>query len=182
MAMLNKKHRRWFNALACKALVKNERLLSDKSIQFIRKLKIFMQIYGAYFVHGTPPDSATTYIFKVSEKSLPAIFRQVNLKVCFIGHTHKLQTIAYNGKDLVKEELLEGVITLSDDCNYIINVGSVGQPRDDNSDAKYIIWDSNINTIEAKFISYDIDMAAAKILKAGIPKKFARQLYRKDRI
>jgi diadenosine tetraphosphatase ApaH/serine/threonine PP2A family protein phosphatase len=73
--------------------------------------------------------------------------------------------------------LSEGELTLQKNLQYIINVGSVGQPRDGNNNAKYVIWDTSSQSIEMKFIPYDIATTARKILEIGFPEFNATRLW-----
>ncbi|MEA1992472.1 MAG: metallophosphoesterase, partial [Thermodesulfobacteriota bacterium] len=73
--------------------------------------------------------------------------------------------------------LPEGPTRLQTGQKYIINVGSVGQPRDGNNKAKYVIWDTCSQRIEVRFIPYDIAVTANKILKFGFPDFYARRLW-----
>ena len=70
----------------------------------------------------------------------------------------------------------EGLIKLRQDVKYIINVGSVGQPRDNNPKACLSIFDSSKNTIEIKRVGYDTEGAKNKILKAGLPESLGYRL------
>ena len=69
-------------------------------------------------------------------------------------------------------------VILDPQFKYIINVGSVGQPRDGlNHDAKYIIWDDEARILEVMFVPYDARSTAAKILNLGWPEYLAKRLY-----
>ena len=98
-------------------------------------------------------------------------------RLCFVGHTHALEIVEYNGDDLEYSDLSEGLVALDADKKYIINIGSVGQPRDGNNASKYAIWDSSNNNVEIKFISYDIDAVVQKIKAAGLPENHAQRLW-----
>jgi diadenosine tetraphosphatase ApaH/serine/threonine PP2A family protein phosphatase len=60
---------------------------------------------------------------------------------------------------------------------YIISAGSVGQPRDGNNKAKYLIWDSVAETVDVKFVDYDIAAVVEKMKAAGLPQKLAQRLW-----
>jgi diadenosine tetraphosphatase ApaH/serine/threonine PP2A family protein phosphatase len=66
---------------------------------------------------------------------------------------------------------------LSEGRRYIVNVGSVGQPRDGNNSAKYVIYDAGANTIEVRFIPYDIAAVVEKIYAAGLPRVHGDRLW-----
>jgi diadenosine tetraphosphatase ApaH/serine/threonine PP2A family protein phosphatase len=72
--------------------------------------------------------------------------------------------------------LAKNLININRESQYIINIGSVGQPRDSNNNAKYIIWDTSKYSIEVKFIPYDIPSVIKKIIAAGLPEDHAIRL------
>jgi diadenosine tetraphosphatase ApaH/serine/threonine PP2A family protein phosphatase len=59
---------------------------------------------------------------------------------------------------------------------YFINVGAVGQPRDNNPRSAYVIYDMDAGTIELRRLDYDIATAQRKILAAGLPERLAERL------
>ena len=63
-------------------------------------------------------------------------------------------------------------------ASYIVNVGSVGQPRDCDPRACYVIYDTDIGIIETKRVSYDVGKAQEKVMKAGLPPYLAERLGR----
>lgn len=176
LAVIDQKFLTWFNPLARRSLLKTIDMLSEETIRFIYGLKPFM-IYGEYrFVHGFPPDSATTYLFHVAEDELLHAFNQMKEKICFLGHTHRLEIIGFNGRSITRSRFTQNVIDLNTADRYIVNTGSVGQPRDGDNHAKYVILDTVKNTIEAKSIPYDIALVVNKIIKAGLPTEHAVRL------
>jgi diadenosine tetraphosphatase ApaH/serine/threonine PP2A family protein phosphatase len=96
-------------------------------------------------------------------------FELLKTKVCFVGHSHipgvfikdKYNRIYYHS---------ENTIIVGKDEQCIFNVGSVGQPRDDNPDAVYCVYDTDGQKVEFKRIKYDIQAARKKIIDAGLPK------------
>ncbi len=101
-------------------------------------------------------------------------FYLMDRSVCFIGHTHRPQIfIQKDGRLFFPNELS---IELSAGCKYIVNVGSVGQPRDSNPMACYCIYDTDLNMIEVKRVAYDIKSAQRKIIEAGLPEILAYRL------
>jgi diadenosine tetraphosphatase ApaH/serine/threonine PP2A family protein phosphatase len=58
----------------------------------------------------------------------------------------------------------------------LVNPGSVGQPRDGNPDASYVIWDVEADTVEFRRVPYDREPAKRAILEAGLPPRFAYRL------
>ena len=176
LAVTDQNYLDWFNPLARWSLLKTIELLSEKTINFISGLKPFLVQYGCRFVHGFPPDSATTYLFEVSEDELQLTFNNMNERICFIGHTHRLEIIDFNGQLITRTPLTKNMINLNKEHQYIINIGSVGQPRDGNNNAKYVIWDTSSCNIEVKFIPYNYNTVVNKIITAGLPIEHAIRL------
>lgn len=176
LAVIDQNLLTWFNPLARRSLLKTIEMLSEKTINFISKLKPFMIANGYRFVHGYPPDSATTYLFQIAEDELRQTFKRMKEKICFVGHTHRLEIIGFNGKSITRSPLIQNIVHLNSTHRYIINIGSVGQPRDGDNHAKYIILDTGKNSIEVKFIPYDIASVVNKIMEAGLPTEHAVRL------
>lgn len=97
-------------------------------------------------------------------------------RICFLGHTHRLEIIDFNGQIITRASLTNSITHLERSHQYIINIGSVGQPRDGDNCAKYVVWDSMNDTIEVKFISYDIVSVIDKIIATGFPIEHAVRL------
>lgn len=164
-----------FNPQAQKTAMITRELLSEGSIERIQKWPTTMEVMGALAVHGFPPESVHKYLFEADESEIINVWNQINNNLCFVGHTHGLELIAYDGHNVVTYPLKEGGWLL-DTRKTIVNVGSVGQPRDGDKSAKYVIWDTKMNALTVCFVPYDAKSAAAKILKAGLPEINARRL------
>ncbi len=164
------------NPIACKSLQMTIAMLSEESLAFVTGLEHFLVSCGSRFVHGCPPDSPTTYMFEISNVKMKNIFGQYKERLCFTGHTHNPEIVEFDGDFVVRTLLKKGVTSLDKGKRYIINAGSVGQPRDINNKAKYVIWDTANDSIELKHISYDIESVAGKIIRAGLPSINATRL------
>ncbi len=167
---------KWFNPVALESLKKNIELLSNSSIRYISGLEKSLVFHGCRCVHGFPPSSPTLYQFQASEDRTRDAFEEMEETICFTGHTHILEIIDFDGNMITREPLLMGETRLSADKKYIVNIGSVGQPRDESNHAKYVVWDSEKAIIDVRFIPYDIVGAVNKILKAGLPRVHALRL------
>jgi predicted phosphodiesterase len=167
----------WFNPLAAESLRKTIKMLSPESIRYLKSLKTHFLHQGSRFVHGFPPDSPKTYLFQVSRKKISQYMSEMVEKICFLGHTHELRIIEFDEDGLHFELLKRGVFKLKEGGRYFINVGSVGQPRDGDNRAKYVIWDTEKKELEVRFIPYDIASVVEKIKTAGLPEAHARRLW-----
>jgi diadenosine tetraphosphatase ApaH/serine/threonine PP2A family protein phosphatase len=133
--------------------------------------------HGCRCVHGYPPDSVTAYLFQVSDRELVRSLRGATEAVCFVGHTHDLAIIGLGSEGLLRLPLGPGLTPLVGAPRWIINVGSVGQPRDGNNKAKYVIWDPGQKTIEVRFVAYNIAVTAGKVTERGFPEWCGRRLW-----
>jgi predicted phosphodiesterase len=167
----------WFNPLAQASLRKSLTMLSSDSIDFIAQLPNHMVCAQCLCVHGYPPDSVRTYLFQKSMEALLATFKDMSEPVCFVGHTHDLEIVVFDGRRVERRPLQSGPITLNAKDRHIINVGSVGQPRDGNNNAKYAIYDTDRRELDIRFVPYDIATTAAKIKAAGLPESHANRLW-----
>jgi len=168
---------KYFNPLARQSLEKTIPLLSGESLRFLGRLKHSRIRYTCRFVHGFPPDSVRTYLFQVSDGTIKSVFEKITENLCFIGHTHLPAIVAFDGRSVLRRGFEKGRIALDRNRRYIINVGSVGQPRDGDNHAKYAIWDSDKGQLELRYVSYDIGTVAAKITALGFPEAHARRLW-----
>ena len=177
LALLDPSYLSWFNPLARESLDKIGRTLSDTSRQGLSDLPKSRVVHDCRFVHGFPPDLVTTYLFEVSPVKIQKTFNAMSERLCFVGHTHRLELIEFDGDQVSRSMLMQGPIQLDSQKRYIINAGSVGQPRDTTNHAKYVIWDQSTDCLDVRFVAYDYVSVAIKIVTAGLPKAHAERLY-----
>jgi len=176
LAVIDKTLREQFTPIAYKDLKHTMKFLSPDTVQYFNNLERCLIVNECLYVHGCPPKSVTTYLHWLNESELEAILKTLPLGLSFVGHTHRLECVMYNGKKITRMQLEEGFQPIEDNVKYIINVGSVGQPRDGNNKAKYVIWDDNQKTIEIRFVAYDVSVTMEKIMESGFGKKNALRL------
>ena len=177
LAFLQPERLAWFNPTARRSLSLTIERLSDNSQDFISQMSTVHVAHGCRFVHGFPPDSATTYYFELAQASTREVFDTYAEKNCFIGHSHDLVLMTYRQDKLEVQQLSNGQIRLEPDTRHIINAGSVGQPRDGDNTAKYLIWDTTADLLQVRYVPYDIAAVAQKIIDAGLPKVHAARLW-----
>ena len=175
LGIVSRSERSWFNPTAQKGLALTASLLSPDSLAFMAGLPRFILLAGARFVHGFPPDNVTTYLFQAADDRLASWFDRGE-SLTFVGHTHELMLLLRDGAGIERRELGSGRIGLANrPC--IVNAGSVGQPRDGNNNAKYLIWDTDGNTVDVRFVPYDIAATVAKIRERGFPEFYGSRLW-----
>ncbi len=176
-AVIVPKDRCWFNPNAREALVITEKLLSDDSRAWLPGLPLTFIQPGLYGVHGCPPESVRRYLFSLSDRQLRQVFQGLENRVCFVGHTHLLHHVTFDGEQLHRQDLTEGQYWLDPACQHIVNVGSVGQPRDGDSRSKYVLWEPDHRLLTVRCVHYDIAVTAKAILALGLPEQYARVLW-----
>jgi predicted phosphodiesterase len=177
LALVDSRYLDWFNSLAQQSIALTSKLVSPNTLEYCRGLPKAMTINECLCVHGCPPDSALTYIFEPSIGELIKIMQRMTERMCFVGHTHSLEIFEYNGLTINNTTIKTQNVHLTADHKYIINVGSVGQPRDGSNSAKYVIWDDESQDLEIRFVAYDIAATADKILRLGWPRFLADRLW-----
>jgi len=177
LAIVEPRYQDLMNPNARESILLTQRLISAHTVNYMKGLKASLVFHGSLCVHGCPPESVITYLFQVSRAKLKEIFLSMKERICFVGHTHNLGIIQFDGEKMTRRPLSKGVFPLKGKQSYIINVGSVGQPRDGDNRAKYVIWDSASRQVDVRFIAYDIARTASRILELGFPEFNARRLW-----
>lgn len=181
LAMAGGNYRQRLNKSALESIFITETLLSPPVRAYLKSLPPVLIRDGIRFVHGCPPDSIETYLVFPEASRLRRIFSMYKERLCFFGHTHQLAIFELDPATtrIADMELLPGRFELRADRRYLINVGSVGQPRDGiNNFAKYVVYDRANSAIEVRQIRYDAEKTAEKIIKLGFPEFNAQRLLR----
>jgi len=177
LGLIDQDHGLHFNPAALLSLRLTRKFLSRNSFDYIRGLPKTLTVAGALCVHGCPPDSVTRYLFDVPDGDLALILGNLPKRVCFVGHTHELKLVTCHEGKVSRAPLPEGILRLAAGPRYVVNAGSVGQPRDGNNNAKYVVWDTEAETLDVRFVPYDIAATVRKILAGGFPEYNAQRLW-----
>ena len=162
-----------FNPAAKKSVLWTQNQLLPEDIGFLNGLDLVFKNNEFIMVHGMLSEpECFHYMTHMSE--VEETFRLMDRPLCFIGHSHVPQMILCSGG---KAQCLDTLtVKVDPESKYIINVGSVGQPRDGNPMAAYCIYDTDTRVVEVKRATYDIQAAQNKIIKAGLPRSLAERL------
>jgi len=158
----------YFNFEAGKAICWTSSRLKSTERDFLLSLKLVYRNTDLTLVHGTL-DNPEAFDYMLNVYSSRSSFQLLDNNICFIGHSH-LPDIFIQDKDSSISRIKASRITIEEGKKYIINVGSVGQPRDGDSRACYCIYDTTPKEVVFKRVAYDIEAARGKIIKAGLPK------------
>jgi len=163
---------------ARQALDVHAELLTEENTAWLKGLPYKRRIEEANvdLCHGSPVRiEEFDYIFAPEQaRECLSIYDEM-AQLTLIGHSHLCKVFAL-GEDTV-EELPANDFHLEDDKKYIVSVGSVGQPRDYDNRASFVVYDSDAKKFEFKRIEYDIESAAEKVLGAKLERNFAHRLY-----
>lgn len=154
----------WFNDDAQEAIRINRGQLSPASIKWLVSLptELRLELDGLKIVvyHGSPTNPLTSYIFPGDAEAHADRFLHITgADVLILGHTHVPHRVERGGR-------------------LMLNPGSVGQPRDGDPRASYLILETDPLRAEHRRVEYSVDATAEAIDSAGLPHRFATRLYR----
>jgi len=168
----SEEHLEGFNPAAAEAVNWTRKQLTEDDRQWLRELKYTRMVTNFTIVHATL-DGPQRWGYVFDKLAAAASFTYQNTSVCFFGHTHV--PVAF-----MKDSMVRGgtysKFKLEPGKKYFVNVGAVGQPRDNNPKAAYVVYDTLEATIELRRLDYDIAAAQKKILAAGLPERLAERL------
>lgn len=171
----------WFSPAARASALWTQATMKPENLDYLRALEHGpVRVNGFEMAHGSPLDEDE---YVVTEQDVAQIAPYLDAEVTFFGHTH-LQGGFLCHRNGVKRiyrtqsEVDEQTIALDIDALYLINPGSVGQPRDGDWRAAYAIYDSVQRLITFFRVPYDVQSAQRKILDAGLPEMLAVRLTR----
>jgi diadenosine tetraphosphatase ApaH/serine/threonine PP2A family protein phosphatase len=155
-----------FNPLAQKAISWTAEELTQESKEYLQSLPETIEIDDCLLVHSSPSDPLMwRYIFSIDDARME--FHHFSGKICLVGHSHQPLTFIHHKGSVIAHT--GHSVEIEDPNRYIINVGSVGQPRDLDPRAAYGLYDTEKKTIEIRRVEYDVNAARAKIVQAGLP-------------
>jgi predicted phosphodiesterase len=152
--------------------------LDSDYIDWLNELPFTYEVGGVQFVHAsleTADGTSWPYILD-SQTAMFHFFMQMS-HFCFYGHTHIPLLFTIKKGQVVFELLTTRKFPKKPIEKFLLNPGSVGQPRDFNSKAAVTVFDTKTHEIELYRINYDIAAAQDKIIKAGLPTALAERLH-----
>jgi predicted phosphodiesterase len=162
-----------FNLHAKTAIDWTAKVLTEADISFLKQFPLTSAFKddSIFLVHSTPKEPANwDYLMDIRDAEIN--FRFFKEEACFLGHSHKPAVIELSPEGKIRR--YDNSAEIKKGHRYIINVGSVGQPRDGNPDAAYAIYDMDF--VEIKRVSYDILLTQKKMGKAGLPHHLIKRL------
>jgi diadenosine tetraphosphatase ApaH/serine/threonine PP2A family protein phosphatase len=154
-----------FNSMARTAIEWTADVLTKEHKDYLSVLPYTLELEGALFVHASPHEPEQWH-YIISPMDAHKNFYAFTEQICFVGHTH---AAAVFGEDVWARNVEQGK-------RFIVNVGSVGQPRDMNPRLSFGIFDTAEWKYENVRSEYDVETASEKIRAAGLPRMLADRL------
>lgn len=175
-AFVKKKYRDWLNFQAKENNEETEQLLSAENLQYCKELPASIIVDDFCFVHGFPPESFLTYLKNCADEVITELFASGGQRLYFTGHTHTLSVVYERDGGIMRRKLACGEMPLDQNGKYILNCGSVGQPRDGNRKAKYLLFDPGEYILEVVCLDYDVEKTIEKVTLRGFPAVYGTRL------
>jgi diadenosine tetraphosphatase ApaH/serine/threonine PP2A family protein phosphatase len=174
LGVLNKKESTYLNPGAYQACIWTRRYLTKNNLNFLASLPIDKVDDNFYWVHSSPFEPKKWH-YVSTLKSAEQNFKFFKQAICFLGHSHLPAIFEKNNNNKVCLHE-SSKMTLNPESRYIINVGSLGQPRDGNPDPVFVTYDSVSYVLEFHRFSYNFVTTQQKIIASGLPYTLADRL------
>jgi len=166
-----------FNPVAATAIQWTKKKILKRNLNYLSKLKKGPLIVDENITicHGAPFDE-DYYIF--GDFDAAEAFYYTKTSICFFGHTH-FPFVYRLKKNLIDGFLVQAkrkIIKLEKNVKYLINPGSIGQPRDRNPSLSFAIFDSKLMQVNFYRVKYDVEKAKKRIIEANLPPTLAERL------
>jgi diadenosine tetraphosphatase ApaH/serine/threonine PP2A family protein phosphatase len=166
---------RTFTYYAYAAMEWTKKHLSEEEKNYLASLPLSLVLEDLFFTHSSPSDiEQWPYVFPDNEFAVFEAFNSIVHWLNFVGHTH-WPSIMYQEDDKIILHPL-GSVDLNKENYYLVNVGSIGQPRDFDPRSCYSIYDTDAQKIHLIRVEYDFTLTQKKIVDNGLPIFLAERL------
>jgi predicted phosphodiesterase len=155
-----------FNEYARRAIDWTREILSPASVNILKRLPLILTEGDITWVHATP-EAPSEWYYILTYTDAHRSFQVLKGSLCFIGHSHVPVVFTKKEEKISLEDATDVII--EPDKKYIINVGSVGQPRDGDPRASYGILDTDEPRFQLKRLPYPVDVVQEKMKKENLP-------------
>jgi len=164
----------YFNDIAVAGILWARQQVDPEVFEWVAGLPHVIRGSSYELVHASL-DEPMNWEYVMSQFDAERHFECQQSLTCFCGHTHS-GMIWRQGRRIYSKTPSNRKFKLPERQKVLINVGSVGQPRDGNPKASYVLFEPEARTVQFRRVSYDISSAQVKILQAGLPEKLANRL------
>ncbi|MGD0272464.1 MAG: metallophosphoesterase family protein [Gaiellaceae bacterium] len=163
-----------FTPVAAAAVTWAKEHLSESARAYLAALAPMSRVSGCALFHGSPRGPVWAYVLKPSE--IADSFARTGEPLLLVGHTHAAMAASLMNRQLVLERADAGAIVDLTRGRWLLNPGSVGQPRDGDPRAAYLLLDLDAGRAEFKRVEYDVERTQIEIQKLGLPEQLAARL------
>jgi diadenosine tetraphosphatase ApaH/serine/threonine PP2A family protein phosphatase len=163
-----------FNPDAAAASVWTREQLSEESRAFLQALEPTAEVEGAQLFHGSPRDPVWDYV--LDELVALESFALTNAQVLLVGHTHVSTALVLHSEGLDGGHAPDGLETRLDEGRWLLNPGSVGQPRDGDPRAAFLELDLEARSARFRRVAYPVSRTQEEIRTRGLPDSLAERL------
>ena len=169
----------WFNPVARAGAIWTGQNLTEENASYVRELpKGPAFLDGVQILHGSPWDE-DDYVMAAEDAG--EAFGYLESRLAFFGHTHLQGGFIWNQSRIetippVSARQTSRWLEIDSSCGYLVNPGSVGQPRDGDPRAGYAVYDADARAVSYHRVPYDVAAAQKKIYEAGLPPYLAERL------
>ena len=173
LAACGKLQLRYFNAHAAIAAQWTDAALTPENRRYLEELPYSVKWRDTLLVHASPAEPEEwKYVLSPSDAETEMdAYEEV---VCFIGHSHYPGSFDRLDGQVRYHRGLE--VRIQEGHRYLVNVGAVGQPRDGDPRAAYVLYDDAQRVIRHVRVEYDVAQAMRRIREAGLPRSLAERL------
>ncbi len=162
------------NLHARNAIIWTKKQLKKDNLEYLSRFHLTLQEKSFTCVHSSlKSPQEFSYIWDIDDAV--SVFQLSKDRLCFVGHSHRPGIYCLEGQNV--SYIDPGEVTLKPENRYIINVGSIGQPRDGDPRACFSVYDDETQQVQIIRVGYDIAKAASSILNNGLPPTLATRLY-----
>ena len=156
-----------FNQLAQASMDWTMTQIKKKTVRIMADFELDAIFLDYYLVHSSPTDP-DKWRYILNPEQAVHHFDKFTQSICFIGHSHYPTYFELDPEGWIAQRT-KNILECVEDRKYIVNIGSVGQPRDNDPRACYVIVDTEKNQIEYRRVEYDLEKTQEKMRKAKLP-------------
>ncbi len=162
------------NQVARSSLAWTQNQLNDRHFSIIAEFTLDADYDVLHFVHASPFEPEKWH-YVLTEPEARAAFGKLEGHICFIGHSHLPLIFAENPDGSIRQQVGHD-FQPDEECRYLVNVGAVGQPRDNDPRACYVTFDTNEVEVQYHRLEYDVARTRAKMAEAKLPQMLIDRL------
>jgi len=174
-AAVDARERAFFHEVALQGIHYSARHLTPENAEYLHALPYVYRDHARMMAVHASPFHPEEWEYVLDSPGAERAFEAMTpARAAFIGHSHSPVVFCDDGS--VQRFPHDALAMDLASRRYVLNVGSVGQPRDGNPDASYVVYDDKDDSVTHHRVRYDREKAAEKILRAGLPPVLAERL------